>query len=53
MAADSNDKVQQEEIIRAMEAWINSQKWSFLVDVNVGAWAGKSTRQMAEEAENP
>jgi hypothetical protein len=50
MAADSNDKAQQEELVHAMEAWINSQKWSFLVDVNVGAWAGKSTRQMAEEA---
>ena len=38
------------EIIAAEEGWINAQKWSFLVDVNVGSWSGKTTRQMAEEA---
>jgi hypothetical protein len=44
------DSKEMEEVIRAEEAWINGQKWSFLVDVNIGAWSGKTTREMAEEA---
>jgi Family of unknown function (DUF5677) len=32
------------------EEWLNSQRYTFLTEVNVGAWAGISTRQMAEEA---
>jgi len=38
------------QMIRAGEAWINTQRWSFLVEVNVGAWSGKTTREMAEES---
>lgn len=38
------------QIIRDQEAWINIQRWHFLIEVNVGAWSGKTTRQMAEEA---
>jgi hypothetical protein len=34
----------------AEEAWINTQKFTFLIDVNVGAWSGKTTREMAQEA---
>jgi hypothetical protein len=45
---DSKEKL--EKIIAAEESWINAQKWSFLIDVNVGSWSGKTTRQMAEEA---
>src|SRR5713101_2030176 len=45
---DSKEKL--EKIIAAEESWINAQKWGFLVDVNVGSWSGKTTRQMAEEA---
>jgi hypothetical protein len=45
---DSKEKL--EKMIAAEESWINAQKWSFLVDVNVGSWSGKTTRQMAEEA---
>src|SRR3984885_8390074 len=37
-------------MIKASESWINTQRWNFLVEVNVGAWSGKNTRQMAEEA---
>jgi hypothetical protein len=37
-------------LIEASEAWINSQRFSFLTEVNVGSWSGISTRQMAEEA---
>jgi len=49
-SADPESKHMLEEFVRAQEAWINAQKWSFLVGVNVGAWSGKNTRQMAEEA---
>jgi hypothetical protein len=49
-SADADDKRMLEEFINAHESWINAQRWSFLVEVNVGAWSGKNTRQMAEEA---
>jgi hypothetical protein len=45
---DSKEEMKQ--VIRAYESWINTQRWSFLVEVNVGAWSGKNTREMAEEA---
>ena len=45
---DFNGNLKQ--IIRDQEAWINIQRWHFLVEVNVGVWSGKTTRQMAEEA---
>jgi hypothetical protein len=48
--ADAEDMEMLNAIIRSDESWINSQKWNFLVDVNVGAWAGITTRKMAEEA---
>lgn len=47
-ADDSKEELKQ--IIRVHEAWIDAQRWSFLIEVNVGAWSGKTTRQMAEEA---
>jgi hypothetical protein len=47
---ESDSKEKLGKIIRAEEEWINAQKWSFLVDVNVGSWSGKTTRQMAAEA---
>jgi hypothetical protein len=37
-------------IIDASEAWINSQRFTFLTEVNVGSWSGIPTRQMAEDA---
>ena len=37
--------------IEASEAWINSQRFTFLTEVNVGSWSGIPTRQMAEEAD--
>jgi len=37
-------------MIKASESWINTQRWNFLVEVNVGAWSGKTTREMAEES---
>ena len=38
-------------LIEASEAWINSQRFAFLTEVNVGSWSGIPTRQMAEEAD--
>jgi hypothetical protein len=39
-----------EEFISVQEAWINAQRWGFLVEVTIGAWSGKTTREMADEA---
>jgi hypothetical protein len=47
--AGADEKEMLKAINSADESWINSQKWNFLVDVKVGAWAGITTRQMAEE----
>lgn len=47
---DESDKEKVELLIKSEEGWINIQRWSFLVDVNVGSWSGKTTRAMAEEA---
>jgi hypothetical protein len=49
-SADEDSKEALRQIIQADESWINLQRWHFLVEVNVGAWSGKTTRQMAEEA---
>lgn len=38
-------------LIEASEAWMNSQRFTFLTEVNVGSWSGIPTRQMAEEAD--
>lgn len=38
-------------IIDESEAWINSQRFTFLTEVNVGSWSGITTRKMAEEAD--
>src|SRR5580698_8516400 len=49
-SATGHSKEGMDQMIRAYEAWINTQRWSFLVEVNVGAWSGKTTREMAEES---
>lgn len=36
--------------LKAREAWIDSQRGTFLQDVDLGKWSGLSVRQMAEEA---
>jgi hypothetical protein len=38
-----------DEGIKTDEAWIDSQKFGFLTEVNIGGWAGLDTRKMAEE----
>lgn len=38
-------------IIENRLEWLNSQRWHFLTEVNVGNWAGIDTRTMAKEAD--
>lgn len=38
-------------VVDVIESWINSQRFTFLTDVNVGSWSGLSTRAMAQEAD--
>ena len=49
-SADESSNEELKQMIRAYEAWIDTQRWNFLVEINVGAWSGKTTREMAEEA---
>lgn len=37
--------------LEAMTSWVNGQRIEPLVDVKLGSWSGKSTREMAREAE--
>lgn len=48
----SNRELTPEEkiLIETSEAWINSQRYTFLTEVNIGSWSGIPARQMAEEA---
>lgn len=48
---EERDPSQEEKImIEESESWINSQRFTFLTEVNIGSWSGISTRQMADEA---
>lgn len=42
---------QEKMLLDEAEAWINSQQFTFLTEVNVGSWSGIQIRQMAEEAD--
>ena len=42
---------EEKRLIEASETWINTQRFTFLTEVNVGSWSGIATRQMAEEAD--
>tara|TARA_B110001469_G_scaffold33518_1_gene33972 strand:- start:6316 stop:7863 length:1548 start_codon:yes stop_codon:yes gene_type:complete len=48
---ESDTKNELSESIEARVAWLNDQHWEFLQDVDIGAWAGISTRNMAIEAD--
>ena len=48
--ADGRTKESDAEIA-AREAWLDSQRFAFLTEVNVGNWAGLNTRKMAEQAD--
>jgi len=47
---DREPTAEEKMLMETSEAWINSQRFSFLTEVNVGSWSGIPTRQMAEEA---
>ncbi|WP_038529749.1 DUF5677 domain-containing protein [Formosa agariphila] len=47
---DETMKGEIEEYIEREEQFINSQKYTFLTEVNLGSWSGLNTRKMAEEA---
>ncbi len=49
-SAPEHAKEEMKQMISAYELWVNTQRWNFLVEVNVGAWSGKTTRAMAEES---
>jgi len=42
--------VNEANILKPLEDWINSQQFTFLTEVNVGSWSGMDTRSMADEA---
>jgi hypothetical protein len=37
-------------VIEALTKWVESQRYMFLTQVDVGSWSGLTTREMAEEA---
>jgi hypothetical protein len=48
---DEAQKGEMQEMIDHLQSWIDGQRLNFIVEVNVGAWSGKSTREMAEQAD--
>lgn len=39
-----------DEMIKIRRSWLNSQLQEWAIDINVGSWSGKSTRDMANES---
>lgn len=48
-ASKSEDDPRIEQLINAREDWVNSQRYTFMTDVDIGAWSGISAREMAEQ----
>jgi len=46
----TGDDPEKNEMVKGLEMWISSQRFTFLTEVNLGSWSGLNTRQMAEEA---
>lgn len=40
-----------DDLIELKEKWLESQRYPFLTEVNLGSWSGSNTRQMAQEAD--
>lgn len=49
LEADGKD-VESDPVIKFKEKWLNSQRFEFLTEVNIGSWSGVDTRTMAEDA---
>ena len=43
---------QNDPLVRATEAWLTSQRFPFLTEVNVGSWSELTVREMAEETDS-
>jgi hypothetical protein len=43
--------VDDDPLIKTLEGWINSQRYTFLTTVDIGQWAEMDTRKMADEAD--
>ncbi len=50
LAADGKDP-DDDPVVKATEAWLDSQRFTFLTEVNLGSWSGADVRKMAEEAD--
>lgn len=46
----AGEDVDDHSLIKLREEWLNSQRFTFLTEVNIGSWSGIDTRKMAEEA---
>lgn len=44
------DNSEMKELLAREEEFINSQRYTFLTDINLGSWSGLNTRKMAEES---
>ena len=40
----------QDPVVQLKKAWLDSQRFSFLTEINLGSWSGISTRKMAEQS---
>ncbi|ESU25222.1 hypothetical protein FLJC2902T_31630 [Flavobacterium limnosediminis JC2902] len=47
---DDGIDISNNELIEYEEMLLNSQRYTFLTEVNLGSWSGNSTRKMAEDA---
>lgn len=47
----SDEEPEVDQLIRVRENWLNNQRYDALTEVDVGAWSGMNTRDMAEEAD--
>ena len=41
---------EQDPVVQHRKAWLDSQRFAFLTEINLGSWSGISTRKMAEQA---
>ncbi len=47
----SEDNTDMDKYIELKEGWLESQRYPFLTEVNLGSWSGTNTRKMAQEAD--
>jgi hypothetical protein len=47
---DPAEREQTREMIEMWQSWLDSQRMSHFIEVNLGSWSGISTRKMADEA---